>query len=92
MGFRWSTQAQAQRLGLVGWVRNLSNGTVEAVAEGVRKHLEALVEWCKTGPSFGCVTAVDVSWEEATGEFDDFGIRRTAHPGEGCDEPSNSRQ
>jgi acylphosphatase len=83
VGFRWSAQTEARRLGLLGWVRNLSNGTVEVLAEGTRMMVEALVEWCKTGPSLGRVTAVDVRWKEATEEFDDFDILRTAHPDEG---------
>lgn len=80
VGFRWSTQAEARRLGLSGWVRNLSNGTVEVLAEGTRKTVDALVEWCKTGPSLGRVTAVDVNWKETPKEFNDFDILRTAHP------------
>jgi acylphosphatase len=47
VSFRWSTQTEARRLGLFRWARNLSNGTVEILAEGARDSLEELVAWCK---------------------------------------------
>ena len=61
----------------------MSNGTVEVLTEGARKNVEALVEWCKTGPCPGLVTAVDVDLKEATEEFKDFDILRTARPDDG---------
>lgn len=74
--FRASTQERAEELGLTGWVRNLADGTVEAVAEGSRDKLDKLVEWCRTGPPKARVTDVDIKSEPRTGEFEGFSIER----------------
>ncbi|HEX4621295.1 MAG TPA: acylphosphatase [Myxococcaceae bacterium] len=60
VGFRWSAQSEAQRLGLSGWVRNLPSGEVEAEVEGVTQSVEAFVAWCKRGPPSARVEAVAV--------------------------------
>ncbi|MCB9539018.1 MAG: acylphosphatase [Myxococcales bacterium] len=74
--FRASTQSTARDLGLTGWVRNLPDGDVEAVAEGPRDALERLLAWTHEGPAQARVDAVDPTWTEATGEFADFSVRR----------------
>ena len=48
--FRSNTVDCARALGLVGWVRNLNDGSVELVAEGSKRQLEALEKWCHRGP------------------------------------------
>ena len=73
--YRVSTRDQARSLGLTGWVRNLSNGDVEALAEGSRQALEALALWCEQGPAWARVDEVHATWSKATGEFPDFGVR-----------------
>jgi acylphosphatase len=50
VAFRWHTQEQAQRLGVVGWVRNEVDGSVLVHAEGEDEAVDALVEWCRHGP------------------------------------------
>lgn len=50
VGYRWSTQREAQRLGLTGWVRNLRDGTVEAEAEGPADRVDELLAWMASGP------------------------------------------
>lgn len=70
--FRHSTVQQAQALGLTGWVRNLPDGRVEAVAEGPRDALETWVAWCHQGPALARVDQVDVTWEGASGHFVEF--------------------
>jgi len=75
VGFRWSMQRVARRLGVKGWVRNLPDGRVEAVLEGPRDRVEELIEWAKRGPSWAVVENVEVRWEEYGGEFADFEIR-----------------
>lgn len=77
VAFRAHTQAEARARGLVGWVRNLADGRVEAVAEGDRAALEAFAAWCRVGPSSARVTAYTESWSAATGEFEGFEVRRT---------------
>jgi acylphosphatase len=73
--YRASTRAQAQQLGLVGWVRNLPDGRVEALAEGPRSELEALLAWCHRGPVLARVTDIVATWSEATGEHSGFETR-----------------
>ena len=60
VGFRWGAQAEAQRLGLSGWVRNLPTGEVEAEAEGLLQSVDAFVTWCRRGPSSARVESVAV--------------------------------
>jgi acylphosphatase len=74
--YRAETQATATRLRLSGWVRNCEDGSVELVAEGSRAQLDALLDWCRTGPPRARVDALEPSWGAATGEFDDFVVRR----------------
>jgi acylphosphatase len=57
--FRDSTRAEAQRRGVAGWVRNCSDGTVEAVFEGDPDAVAALVRWCGSGPPRATVDRVD---------------------------------
>jgi acylphosphatase len=73
--YRASTAQEARRLGLVGWVRNLPDGRVEAVAEGNRATLDALVRFCRKGPPLARVTGLEVSWGMGFGLFDSFEVR-----------------
>ncbi|MEN6463600.1 MAG: acylphosphatase, partial [Syntrophaceae bacterium] len=56
--FRARTKAMAESLDLKGWVRNLSDGSVEAVFEGSGPAVNEAVEWCRKGPSRAVVTNV----------------------------------
>ena len=60
VGFRWSAAIEAKKLGITGFVKNLSNGSVYIEAEGSREQLNAYVEWCNKGPSFGFVESVTI--------------------------------
>lgn len=73
--FRAHTRNTAQNLDLVGWVRNLSDGRVEITAEGGTDKLQELIQWCHEGPRHARVDTVDVTWHEATGEFETFEVR-----------------
>lgn len=73
--FRASTRDEAFRLGVNGWVRNLPNGSVEAVFEGEKKKVEQIVAWCSKGPAGARVSRVDLAWEPFRGEFSRFDIR-----------------
>ena len=57
--FRGSTEAYARKIGVDGWVRNLPNGTVEAVFEGTRAKVKAAVGYCERGPSYAVVERVE---------------------------------
>ena len=76
VGFRYSLQREAQRLGLAGWVRNRRDGTVEAVVEGPAAAVEAIVAWSNRGPPSARVDAVVVS--AAEGPFEGFEQQPTA--------------
>jgi len=75
--FRVETRYEAMKRNITGWVRNTSGGRVEAIFEGEREDVEKLIEFCRKGPSGARVTKVDVQWEEYSGEFKDFKIRRS---------------
>ena len=75
--FRQSTREQAQALGVSGWVRNRSDGTVELVVEGPASSVEKLVAWCKTGPDMARVDGVERVDEEPVGIPDGFDVRPT---------------
>jgi len=59
VGFRWSTQSKAASLGLQGWVRNRSDGSVETEFEGGEESVARMREWCARGPSGAEVRDVD---------------------------------
>ncbi len=73
--FRDFTSRQAIELGLTGYVRNLSEGTVEVQAEGERKQLEKLISHLKVGPPAAKVTKVVTNWSEYTGRYSRFSVR-----------------
>jgi acylphosphatase len=63
VGYRFSTQDMAVLNKLNGWVRNLADGRVEAVFEGDRPAVEAVVQWCHEGPPQAVVQHVTVQYE-----------------------------
>lgn len=75
VSFRYYTHLEARRLGLAGWVANHPNGTVKVVAEGTQEALDQLVDFLHRGPSAARVNKVDVSWIDATHEFNGFSVR-----------------
>ena len=72
--FRDSTEEEAGRRGVAGWVRNRDDGTVEAVFEGDAEAVDAMVDFCREGPSRANVEDVEVSDEEPEG-LDGFQTR-----------------
>ncbi|MEM7106607.1 MAG: acylphosphatase [Bacteroidota bacterium] len=69
--YRASTKTKALELGIKGFVKNQSDGSVYIEAEGNEERLKQLVEWCNRGPSNAVVTQVKVAEAEAVG-FDKF--------------------
>jgi acylphosphatase len=67
VGFRFSVERAAGSRGVSGWVRNRDDGTVEAVFEGEREDVEALVEFCRAGPRGAEVERIEVAAESAEG-------------------------
>ena len=74
--FRQSTETRARELGLVGWVRNLPDGRVEAIAEGDATALEHWIAFCHVGPPAAHVKHVEILWESPSGDFHRFETRR----------------
>ena len=72
--FRDSTRREASGRGVAGWIANRADGAVEAVFEGESGDVEALVDFCRTGPSRAEVRDVEVSDEEPEG-LDGFSVR-----------------
>jgi acylphosphatase len=65
--FRASARAEAQRLGLCGFVRNEPDGSVYAEAEGERETLQQFLDWCRRGPPHARVDRVEVEEGAAEG-------------------------
>jgi acylphosphatase len=67
VGYRFSTVHHAQQLGVSGWVRNLTDGRVEAIFEGHPETLDRMIAWCHQGPSSAQVTDVTVTYQPPQG-------------------------
>ena len=78
VGFRAHVEYHARQIGgLTGWVRNVGYDTVEAVAEGGKSKVERFIEMMKQGPRMSQVDESKVEWENPTGEFQLFGVKRS---------------
>ena len=73
--FRASTKEKADQLGLTGWVRNTSDGNVEAVFEGDEKIIQEMLDWCHQGPLYAKVKNVKITKQTAKNDFMDFSIK-----------------
>lgn len=74
VAFRWETLQVAEQQQVKGWVRNLPDRRVEAVFEGPRPQVNAVLDWCRQGPAIARVDSVDIQWEAFKGEFKGFSI------------------
>jgi len=73
--FRAYTKEEADRLGLVGWVRNLHDGKVEALIEGKAAAIDRMIDWLHEGSPMANVVRVQVAEEEtSSGEYRGFSI------------------
>jgi acylphosphatase len=71
--YRAYTKSQAQELGIVGWVRNVPGGGVEAVLEGERQKVGELLGLMKTGPAGAMVSGLEISELKCKG-YEEFKI------------------
>lgn len=76
VGFRAFVEMNAIDLGLVGWVRNRQDGSVEAVFQGAVDAVETMLQRCQAGAPASAVTGVKLLGEGA-GSFNGFSVRRT---------------
>jgi len=72
VGFRGFVRANARKLGLRGWVQNLTDGRVEALAQGPKEKIETLIKICEKGPIISDVKSVAVTWEKEDEQFSSF--------------------
>jgi acylphosphatase len=72
--FRVNTKNKAEQFGVNGWVKNTSDGKVEAVFEGDENKIYEMIEWCSKGPSNSKVTKIDIIKKKYKNEYDNFSI------------------
>jgi len=70
--FRDSMRREAQRLGIAGWVRNRSDGTVESAVQGESADVDAIVRWARRGPDRAQVERVEI--EPHDGSYSNFEV------------------
>ncbi|HVD07983.1 MAG TPA: acylphosphatase [Nitrososphaeraceae archaeon] len=73
--FRFNLQQVAMKNSVVGWVRNLPDGNVEALLEGNKEDVNQVVRWSKIGPENARVDEVKMDYGQYTGKYKDFIIR-----------------
>jgi acylphosphatase len=61
VGYRAALQDEAEKLGVVGWVRNRRDGSVEAFVQGTPEAVDAIINWARRGPRGAGVNALVVS-------------------------------
>ena len=75
VGFRYTARSIAERFGLAGFVRNLSDGRVEMIVEGDSSKIDQLLDEISKQMN-GYIEQIEQSTQASTGEFDGFEIRR----------------
>ena len=73
--YRAGTRDMAEQLGLTGWVKNTSDGRVEAIFEGEESTVKDMITWCHQGPRFSDVSNVAVDYTKFLREFEEFSIK-----------------
>lgn len=76
VAYRAHTQRQADRLCLVGWVRNLPDGSVELEAQGEAAAVDELLTWCHRGPDLAAVSGIEIEEMPVAPGESSFLIRR----------------
>ncbi len=74
VGFRAATLDTALSLGVVGYVANRWDGTVEVLAEGTAGAVQALLAWLQRGPSFARVERVSAQWLSPSDRYERFEV------------------
>lgn len=75
VAFRWATEDAARNLGVVGWVKNLPDGSLEVMAEGEEVLLNQFIVFLKQGPRHAKVENIEIEWIDYQNEFSTFDIR-----------------
>jgi len=74
VGFRYYVKGEAEKLGLKGCAKNLSDGGVEVIAQGHSDQLKLLINYVSSGPLSAEVSDVEVSWSKPRALIKDFNI------------------
>lgn len=69
-----AAREEARKLGLKGWVRNMSDGRVEMWLEGTKNDVEAMLDWAHQGPRFAGVTDIETNDRDIVGRYQSFEI------------------
>jgi acylphosphatase len=77
VGFRYALRAEARRRGVAGWVRNLHDGSVEALLQGEADAVRALIDWARRGPRGAQVSDVRSTAASDEALAQGFEIRET---------------
>ena len=72
--FRQALKVVAKKNNVLGWVRNLKDGRVEAILEGDNKSINSVIEWTHIGPANSRVDDIEVNNEEFKNEFSTFDV------------------
>jgi acylphosphatase len=75
VAYRYFAEKYAKAFGVKGWARNLYDGRVEVLAEGSHDDIDRFLARLREGPRLALVEGFDITWEEFTGEFQDFSIK-----------------
>jgi acylphosphatase len=75
VGFRYEAKFTADKLGIKGFARNESDGTVYIEAEGDEDKLREFLEWCRKGPSLASVAKIESEPGGDIRNFDGFDVR-----------------
>jgi acylphosphatase len=77
VGFRAHVEYYALQIGVLGWVRNIGQDTVETVAEGTRMQIDQFIEMVNKGPTASRVDEARVKYEPTTGRLDGFTVKHS---------------
>lgn len=72
--FRRSAKMEAEKLGLVGFVRNRKDGGVDVVCEGIKSKVNLFIKWCRKGSALSKVEKIEVEWKNHLENFSEFEI------------------
>ncbi len=74
--FRYNAQKHANKLGLVGFVRSLSDGRIEIEAQGGQVEVERMLAWCQEEPHGSQIRSILFRYDEPTTRYSDFSVRQ----------------
>jgi acylphosphatase len=77
--YRQGAKEKAKDLGVFGWVKNLNDGSVEAVFEGEKESVKKMLQWAKTGTFSSAVKDIKMEFAPYKGEFLNFEIKHDSH-------------